>query len=420
MDRRLFLMSGVVGLIDPVTPLVRTAAGLDPPTQSGDEAFDAWALDFLTRQVAAGWPQGPLRAALSGLEPDPRVVAADRRQPEFTRSVGDYMRVAVSDDRVASAQAGLAAHHDVLQTIQARFGVDPAVLIGVWGLESDFGVMQGDYDVIRSLATLAADGRRRRWAEGELLAAVRILVAGEAPRERLTGSWAGAMGQTQFLPSMYLKRAVDIDGDGKRDIWGSAPDALGSAANLLASAGWHAGQGWAYEAILPQGFDFALAESDARPPAFWTGRGVRRADGQPWSAADATAPCVLLAPAGASGPAFLALPNHFVIRAYNNSTSYALAVGLIADAATGGPPLATPWPVEAPLSRADRSDAQSALVALGYDAGAADGLIGTRTHAALKAWQGARGLIPDGHLTIDLAGRLRDEAHLGTPPGAGQ
>jgi len=416
MDRRLFLMSGAVGLIDPVTPLVRASAGLSPPTQSGDEGFDAWALDFLTRQVAAGWPPEPLRAALAGLTPDPRVVAADRRQPEFTRSVGDYMAAAVSDDRIAGGRAGLAAQHDVLATIQARFGVDPAILIGVWGLESDFGKTQGDYDVIRSLATLAADGRRRRWAEGELLAAVRILVAGETPREGLTGSWAGAMGQTQFLPSMYLKRAVDVDGDGRRDIWGSAPDALGSAANLLAGAGWRRGQGWAYEAILPSGFDFALAESDSKPPAFWAQRGVRRADGKAWSAADAQAPCVLLVPAGAAGPAFLALPNHFVIRAYNNSTSYALAVGLIADAAAGSPPLSTPWPVEAPLSRADRTDAQSALVALGYDAGAADGVIGTRTRAALKAWQSARGLTPDGHLTVDLAGRLRAEAQ----PGANQ
>ncbi len=417
MDRRLFLMSGAVGLIDPVTPLVRTSAGLDPPTQSGDEGFDAWALDFLTRQVAAGWPPEPLRAALAGLEPDPRVIAADRRQPEFTRSVGDYMAAAVSDDRIVNGKAALSDQHDALQTVQGRFGVDPAILVGVWGLESDFGKTQGDYDVIRSLATLAADGRRRRWAESELAGgACASSSPGKQPRERLTGSWAGAMGQTQFLPSMYLKRAVDIDGDGKRDIWTSAPDALGSAANLLANAGWRTGQGWAYEAILPTGFDFALAESDARPPAFWAQRNVRRADGKAWSAADAQAPCVLLAPAGATGPAFFALPNHFVIRAYNNSASYALAVGLIADAASGGPPLSTPWPVEAPLSREDRTDAQSALVALGYDAGAADGLIGTKTRAALKAWQSERGLIPDGHLTVDLAARLRAEAQEGARP----
>ncbi|HEY5409570.1 MAG TPA: lytic murein transglycosylase [Caulobacteraceae bacterium] len=408
MDRRLFLFTGIAGLSDPAA-LLNTVSPA-PVTRSGDPAFDAWSQDFLARAMAAGLPEALVRGELKDATPDPRVVAADHRQPEFTRPVGDYIRSAASASRI---QGGLEHKTEVgpwLDLILTRFGVDPGVLIGIWGLESGYGLDEGDYDVVRSLATLAADGRRRAWAETELSDALRIVAGGRARRTQLTGSWAGAMGQTQLEPSEYLSRGVDVDGDGRVDIWNSPPDALGSSANILKQAGWRPGEDWAREARLPPGFDYALAEGPKQPPAWWAARGVQRADGQPWAAADQASPCQLLVPAGALGPAFLALPNHFVIRAYNNSISYALAVGLIADGVEGRPPLAAAWPVEAPMASDDRIGAQTALKALGYDPGPADGRIGAQTRAALRAWQGKSGLAADGHLTVDLSRRLQQEA----------
>jgi len=410
MDRRLFLLSSAAGLAVPVSPLTTAPQPAAPVTSSGDEAFDAWSQDFVARAVGAGWPEDLLRREMKNLTPDPRVVQADRRQPEFSRPVGDYMRAAVSPGRVETGKQKGAELAAQLGLIEARFGVDRNILIGIWGVESDFGVAQGDFDVVRSLATLASDGRRRAWAEGELFAAVRIIATRLASREDLKGSWAGAMGQTQLEPGVFLSRAVDADGDGKADIWRSAPDALGSASNILATAGWRPGEGWAREVILPQGFDYGLTEGPKNPPPWWTVLGVRRADGRDFSPRDQAAPCQLVAPGGAAGPAFLLFPNHFVIRAYNNSTSYALAVGLIADGVAGAPPLVTPWPVEAPLSLDDRQGAQKALATLGFDPGEPDGLIGVRTRAALRSWQAARGIAADGHLSVDLARRLVQEA----------
>jgi membrane-bound lytic murein transglycosylase B len=271
-------------------------------------------------------------------------------------------------------------------------------------------------DVVRSLATLAALGRRRPWAEGELMACLKIIAAGDAPRDRLRGSWAGAMGQTQMLPSTYLAYAADGAGDGRRDIWNSAPDALASAANLMSHDGWRRDEGWAREVILPPGFDYGLAEGPTDTPYTWAGRGAARADGLPWSAADAVAPCVLLLPAGAHGPAFLALPNHFVIRKYNNSLAYALAIGLLADAFAGSPRLQTPWPQEATLSLNDRLAAQSALTGLGYNPGAADGVIGVSTRKALRAWQKTQHLPADGYLSPAMVQRLKAAIAAPTAP----
>ncbi|MGI9168692.1 MAG: lytic murein transglycosylase [Caulobacteraceae bacterium] len=408
MDRRFFLAAALAGLA-PAWRLAAQPAPADLLGAGGEAWSTAWLNDFYAKAMAAGFARALLDRQLSGLSPDPRIAALDARQPEFARPVSDYVRGAISQARL---DAGRTKRQSIpqLASIERAYGAPRDILIGVWAMESNFGAQQGDFDIVRSLATLAAAGRRRSWAEGELLAALRMLAAGDVPRARLRGSWAGAMGQTQLLPSTYLSSAVDGDGDGRRDIWGSAPDALASAANLLAKGGWRRGEGWAREVILPPGFDYGLSEGPRQPPAWWRARGASRADGLAWSAADAEAPAALALPSGATGPAFLLFPNHFAIRTYNNSVAYALAVGLLADRFAGGGAPRTAWPRETPLSLTERLDAQTTLAALGYNPGQVDGVVGVGTRQALRAWQKSRGLAADGYLSPDMVRRLREAA----------
>lgn len=393
-------------------PIAASAQGPRPADllgATGEAYFIDWLNDYYGRALAAGTPKMVLDRELSGISPDPRVGLHDAGQPEFARPVSAYIQGAVSADRIA---IGMKKRTSISQfpAIEERYGVPREILIGIWAMESGFGAQQGDMDIIRCLATLAALGRRRAWAEGELTAALKIISSGEAPRSQLKGSWAGAMGQTQFIPSAYLATAVDGDGDGRRDIWNSAPDALASAANLLDRGGWRRGETWAREVILTRPFDYSLAEGPKQLPSWWADKGARRADGLPWNRADAAAPAQLLLPAGLNGPAFLIFQNHLAIRTYNNSVAYALAVGLLADRMAGGGPLKTPWPKETPLSLTDRMDAQTALQKLGYNPGQPDGVIGLGTRQALRAWQKAKGLPADGYLSLDMIGRLKADA----------
>ena len=407
MDRRLFLTLALAGFTPAATGLAQPApTPADLLGATGEPYFIAWLSEFYQRALAAGVPRPLLDHELSGLSSDPRITALDARQPEFARPVSTYIENTVSDARVATGRQKRVSIPQ-FGAIEKTYGVPRDILIAVWAMESNFGALQGDFDIIRCLATLAAAGRRRDWAEGELLAALKIIGDGDAPRSKLRGSWAGAMGQTQFLPSTYLSSAVDGDGDGRRDIWGSAPDALASAANLLVKGGWRRGESWAREVILPAGFDYGLSENAKQVPEWWRTKGARRADGTAWSPADAIAPATLLLPSGASGPAFLALPNHFAVRTYNNSIAYALAVGLLADRFAGAAALRTPWPKETPLSLTDRLDAQTALIKLGFNPGAPDGAIGLMTRQALRAWQRSKGLPADGYLSVEMVARLR-------------
>ena len=414
MDRRTFLLStfGLTAAPNP-SPWTPTPFGVAPATP--EDPFDAWRRSFIDK-ASARWPRDRLGEVLAVLTPDDRVVAADQRQPELSRPIGDYIAGAVSPARVEQGRARRAALASTLDRIAARTGVPAEILVAIWAVESAFGQIQGDYDVIRSLATLAYEGRRRDWAEDQLMAALRILFTGEAPRDRLKGSWAGAMGQTQFMPDTYLSFAVDEDGDGRRDIWGSAPDALGSAGNYLQKRGaWRRGQGWAREVTVPAGFDYAVAEGPGKPFAQWAAEGVRTADGLEWRAAEAGEAAAFIVPGGWNGPAFLVLPNHMAIRAYNNSTSYALAVGLLADRIAGAPPLTKAWPADQPTTLADRIAAQEALTRLGFDTGGADGVIGVRTRAAARAWQKSRGMPADGYLSYGLIQALKIQAGIGAP-----
>ncbi len=379
--------------------------------------FDAWAADFYGKALKAGIPREVLDHEMAGLTPDPRVTARDSRQPEFSQPISTYIKGAVTEGPIVKGEHER-SEVPQLPDIEQTYGVPREILIAVWSRESAFGAIQGDFDVIRSMASLAAQGRRRDWAEGELISALRIIATGQAARGQMKGSWAGAMGQTQFIPSAYLSTAVDGDGDGKRDIWGSAADSLASAANLLAKGGWRRGESWAREVTVPPDFDFAVTEGPKLAPEAWAALGVSRADGQPWSDADKAADAQLIAPAGADGPIFLLFPNHFVIRKYNNSVAYALAVGLLADRIAGAPPLVKAWPAETPLSLADRMTAQRALAALGFSPGTPDGIVGAGTRTALRAYQKARGLRADGYLSPAVIDRLKTEANAPPTPAA--
>jgi membrane-bound lytic murein transglycosylase B len=415
MNRRLFLTLSSLGLLAPSLPgcLSQTVGPNSHPGDligtSGDPVFDAWLGAFYVRALASGQPGDVMTRAFQGLTPDPRVIAADHRQPEVSKPTGDYVKAAVSEDRVrlgTAKRANMAA----LVDIEARYGVPSEVLTAIWGQESAYGAVQGDYDVIRSLATLAADGRRRDLFETNLYAALKMIGENQATRDQMKGSWAGAMGQTQFSCDDFVNLGVDQDGDGKKDIWGSAADALASAANLLAKRGWQPGQSWQREVILPDGFDYSVVEGPKQLPPVWISQGVTAADGASWSPADGAAEAQLILPSGAMGPAFLVFPNHFVIRRYNNSAAYALGVGLLAERIAGRTGVIRPWPVEVGLSAADRLAAQDSLNRLGFNAGVADGVIGINTRAALRAWQKARGLLADGYLTTALIQRLQTEA----------
>ena len=392
----------------PAAPTPEPAQPVTPPTVSGDQVFDAWASQFYPKAIRAGVPRDVVEREMAGLTPDPRVTNRDSRQPEFSQPISVYVTGAVTPGTVAGGERRRVEVPN-LGDIEQRYGVPREILIAIWSRESAFGAIQGDFDVVRSMASLAAQGRRREWAEGELIAALKIIASGEAGRAQLRGSWAGAMGQTQFIPSGFLATAVDGDGDGRRDIWGDASDALASAANLLGKGGWVRGQSWAVEVTAPADFDFSMTEGPKLSPDGWGALGVLRADGQPWSDADKAAEAQLLAPAGARGPLFLLFPNHFVIRKYNNSVAYALAVGLLADRIAGAPPLRTPWPAETALSLADRMTAQRALASLGFYSGSPDGVVGVGTRASLRAWQKARGLTADGYLSPDMVARLKTE-----------
>ncbi|CAM5780294.1 Murein transglycosylase OS=Rhizobacter sp. Root404 OX=1736528 GN=ASC76_07280 PE=4 SV=1 [Rhizobacter fulvus] len=377
---------------------VRDAAALD-------QRFARWIEDMRVRARAAGIDEATLHNAFDDVRYLPRVVELDRAQPEFTRTVWDYLDTAVSPQRVAQGQRRLAELGPAADTAAARFGVPASLVVAIWGIESNYGANFGDIPTIDALATLGVDGRREAWARNELLAALRILQSGDITRAQMIGSWAGAMGQTQFLPSVFLAHAVDADGDGRRDIWGSMADVVASTAAFIAHSGWQAGQPWGTEVILPAGFDPGRADGVLRlSTAQWATEGVRAADGAPLPEVPDAA---ILLPAGARGPAFLVGPNFRAILKYNNSTSYALAVGLLAQRIAGGAAVQSPWPRDlAALTRSQVTALQAGLNERGFASGAADGLIGPATQAALRRWQRSVGLPADGYPTPELLQRL--------------
>ncbi len=371
-------------------------------------SFEAWRTGFEFGLIERGVDPSIAGAMMDGLTIDPRILDRDSNQPEFVRPIWVYLNGAASDVRVANGRRAAAAHAGALSAVGERFDVDRDILTAIWGLESAYGEIMGDFDVIRSLATLAWDGRRRSFAQSQLFAVAEMIENGYAARDDLRGSWAGAMGQTQFIPTTYMARAVDIDGDGRRDIWASEADALGSAANLLTVAGWDANAPVVAEVVLPDGFNYAAwTPRRRRAVSAWALEGVQLADGE-WEADDLYRPARLLIPAGASGPAFAAFSNFDALMEYNNSTAYALGVAYLAKRIGGDVDLPEGWPEgDVPLTRTQARELQTALTELGFDTQGIDGRIGPNSRAALRAFQRENGMTPDGY-----AGRRAYDAVL--------
>ncbi|MBD8576343.1 lytic murein transglycosylase [Pseudomonas syringae] len=372
-------------------------------------SFSEWQAGFRNQALQAGIRADVFDTAFAGITPDMSVVKADRSQPEFSRPVWEYLDNAISNARVRKGQALLTQYASELQAIEQRYNVDRQTLVAIWGMESNFGQFQGSQSVIRSLATLAYEGRRPAFAQSQLLAALTIIQQGDISADRMIGSWAGAMGQTQFMPTTYNTHAVDFDGDGRRDIWTSPSDALASAAHYLQSSGWQRGQPWGYEVVLASGFDYALADPAIRKSlAQWQELGLKLPDGTPLPPAAAQQQASLLLPAGYRGPAFLVLDNFRAILKYNNSSSYAMAISMLGDRFKGAGYVVGSWPrTDLPLSRSERIELQSLLSARQYDAGTPDGIIGTNTRKAIRSAQQALGWPADGYPTHELLNSLR-------------
>jgi len=389
------------------------------PGASGDprmtaEAIRAAAADF-GNCLADLWPDAVRRGVTrenyqrftAGLTPDLHIMDLLDAQPEFTKSPWDYLDLLVSDDRIARGRELLKQYAPTFAAEERAYGVDRTIIAAIWGVESNYGTLGGDRPVLRSTATLACVGRRRDYFREEFLSALEILQRGDIAPDRLVGSWAGAFGPTQFMPTTFKRYAVDFDGDGRRDVIDSVPDVIASTANNLKTDGWVSGQTWGYEVALPQNFDYLLADrSKQMTVREWQTLGVRRAGAKPFPRGDERA--FLLLPAGARGPAFLMLQNFRVIMKYNPAEAYALAIGHLADRLRGGGPLLHDWPRdERVLTVDERYELQQQLARRGFDIGNPDGLLGPRTRIAIRNFQASVGLVPDGFASSSVLDRLR-------------
>ena len=339
-----------------------------------------------------GVTAGTFDSALASFEPDLKILELQNNQPEFKTPIWDYLSALVDEERVQDGRAAMRQWGSALAQAEARYGVDRHAIAGVWGVESNFGKDIGGRPLVQSLATLSCYGSRRRdYFAGELMATLKIIQNGDIEPASLRGSWAGAFGHTQFMPSTFQRLAVDGDGDGRRDIVDSVPDALASTANFLKKAGWQSGLPWGYEVRLPDRFQAGLLGRKAKKPvSAWAAMGVTRVDGRPLSG---DYPAGIIAPAGLGGPAFLVTRNFDAVYSYNAAESYGLAIALLGDRLKGLPGIQTPWPTDdPPLSRAERRELQALLAARGFDVGEPDGRVGQKTRDAIKAVEAQIGM----------------------------
>ncbi len=377
------------------------------PFSASTPGMRDWIAGFRGRALAAGIDAGVFDRAMAPVGYSAFVVDKDRNQAEFTKTIWDYLDSAASDEQIANGRAALVANAALLEEIEATYGVEKAVVVAVWGLESKYGTRRGNVHVIEALATLAYDGRRGAFFESQLIAALKIIQNGDVDVQGMIGSWAGAMGHTQFIPTSYQLFAVDFRGDGKRDIWGDDPtDALASTAAYLARSGWVTGQPWGVEVRLPPGFDTGLTGKGARRSAAgWAALGVRDMNG---GVVPEHGSAAILLPAGARGAAFMIFGNFTAISRYNAADAYVIGIGHLSDRIAGGPPIQAAWPRDPDmLTFAERQELQRQLTARGFDTQGADGNLGPNSVAAIMAFQRSVGLQPDGYADRALLARLQ-------------
>ncbi|MCC6780481.1 MAG: lytic murein transglycosylase [Hyphomicrobiales bacterium] len=421
-DLRSLFGIGTTGTVTPAAPLAGAPAAPEWSGESGASGHPLMTAEAI-RAAAAGFraclaglrplaerrgvSRDVLEANVAGLTPDLRLMDLMDSQPEFTKSFWDYLDILVNDARIENGRAMLAKHRASFDAMEKAYGVDRYIVAAIWGVESNYGTQIGDRSVIRSTATLACIGRRQDFFREEFLSALEILARGDVRPEHLKGSWAGAFGPTQFMPTSFKRFAVDFDGDGRRDVVDSIPDLVASTANNLKKDGWVTGQTWGYEVVLPNGFNFLLADrSRNMTMREWERLGVRRPGAKAFPRGEDKA--FLLVPAGAQGPAFLMLQNFRAIMKYNPAEAYAMAIGHLADRLRGGEPFVQPWPRhERVLSRQERYELQQLLAERGFDVGEPDGRLGGRTRNALRQFQSAVGHVPDGFASATVLERLR-------------
>ncbi len=386
--------------------LLSSSVWAQTPTPTPNPEFDSCLNALRAPARAAGVRDDTFAQHTQNLAPDMSVIDKLNFQPEFRTAIWDYLAGLVDEERVAEGRAMLTRHAETLARVSEKYGVDPATVVAVWGVESNFGQTFGKSPLVQSLGTLSCFGRRQAYFRTEFYATLRILQAGHIAPERLVGSWAGAFGHTQFMPSTFERLAVDFDGDGKADLMDSTSDALASTANFLAKAGWQSGQPWGFEVKLPEGFSTTgEGRRTKRTMGEWTARGLKRVDGSPLPANGSAG---LMTPAGAQGPAFLVLRNFDAIYSYNAAESYGLAIAHLSDRLRGGGPFATPWPTDDPgLSRAERREVQTLLIARGHDIGAVDGMLGDKSRVAIRVEQTRLGQEASGRAGQKLLKALR-------------
>ncbi|MCE9523368.1 MAG: lytic murein transglycosylase [Alphaproteobacteria bacterium] len=393
-------------------PAVRMSTPI-PDAEDRSAAFSAWVEGLKAEARTQGISNRTLDAAFQRVRLNARIAELNENQPEFSRAIWDYMDGAVSADRVKRGRALMRQYRKSLGRAENKYGVPASIITAIWGLESNFGNTLGGFNVIEALATLGFEGRRAAFGREQLLAALKIIDQGDITAERMIGSWAGAMGQTQFIPTVFLQYAVDGNGDGRRNLWDTRADVFASTANYLSEKGWQDGAPCFDEVTLPQNFDYSVADiSIEKPVREWAdlsvtlanGRALTRRKGQ-----DKDAPAAIIVPAGHKGPAFIAYPNFKMVLAYNNAVSYALAICELSQRFNGGPAFQKPWPRgEQPiLSRGDRVELQTLLAQRKHDVGEADGVIGKKTREAIRSFQRTAGLVPDGFPTMSLLQTLR-------------
>ena len=394
-------------------PVPSIAPNRDPAVIEQAAKFKAWQADFTARAIAKGYDPALVRSVIGGAIFKPSAVKSNDSQPEFTKPIWSYVQGAASADRLNKGKSKLAAHRSSFDAIEARYGVDRNILTAIWGLESSYGTILGNYDAVDALASFAYDGRRVAFGEAQLFAVLDLLRDGKVRRGQLKSSWAGAMGMTQFIPATFRDYAVDFNGDGNMDLWGEPQDALGSAANYLSRSKWQRGEPVMAEITLPDGFAYSLSDGRKKTVAEWAALGAAPVQGGSFTPAGQALEAKLYIPAGSKGPALLTFKNFDVIKRYNNSNSYAMGITALALGFQGKKAISTPWPEsDEALSLTQKKKLQEALTKQGFDTGGVDGLIGPNSMKAIRGWQSANGVIADGYVEKRLWLRILQGAGM--------